>query len=204
MSSLGREFGFSKDQLWRHKNQHISGLIAKRVEYVDTAASNSLLEKIDKIVSRCEEIFLRNQKKGKDIIALKALSEQRATFQLIAQISVAMHNQLEAKIEYEKLRSGEYVIDQSMQYQHNLAVLSMEELQMLQALTEKLEKQDPTIQILPRTTDFQPVVSSPFAINDGWNESGSRAQNKAPTLKRSKFKSQHMKVQEIPSTPIPG
>lgn len=201
-SSVAREFGFSKDQIHRHKRDHISSLIAKRINYVESAASVSLMEKIDTLVARCEQIFLKNQEKP--LIALKALSEQRSTFELISRISFQWHEMKQQEIELERLKSGEYVINEEMQFQQSLSVLSDQEVLLLQLLSDKLAKQDASINVM----DFLPSSPTLFIQPDESEQSNNRSQEKARKLIRTKpcrgDEWKNMEVRPVNPTPIPG
>lgn len=59
------------------------------------------MERVDKLLGRVEKIFRRNYRKGKDMVALKALSEERNTIELLAKVSFALHQNQLAEVEQE-------------------------------------------------------------------------------------------------------
>lgn len=51
----------------------------------------NLLQRIDKLLTRAEKIFLRNYRKQNDRLALEALNSQRGSLELLAKISIELH-----------------------------------------------------------------------------------------------------------------
>lgn len=165
LANLAKEFGLPYSSTYNHAQIHVSRQLTQVMEKRATAEQFDLLERIDGTIIRAEKIFLRNFEKGRDLVALKALSEQRATFELLAKISYALHQAKQAEIELARLNSGEISQEDKQAFQKKLKVLTIPELEMLLALQEKLEKQDPSIEIIPDVAEIQSDYS-PFLIED--------------------------------------
>ena len=88
---IAREFGVDSQAVRRHGENHLSHQLVKAYEQKDMAENMDLLNRIDKILYKAENIFDRNYEQRKDGLALKALSEQRQTIELLAKISYALH-----------------------------------------------------------------------------------------------------------------
>lgn len=208
VSHVAREFAVGYDSVIKHKKEHISRQMAQFIEKRETEQAFSILESIQTILSRVENIFIRSYDKNTstaDIVALKAITEQRSTLELLSKISYALSQAKNAEIELARIQSGEYVIDHQMQFEQSLSILSVNELQMLQALTDKLEKQDASISILPDTSDFPPSFSPRFINSDAGQQSGRTGQNTAPKLLRTKRPLRETwQVRPIEPTQIPG
>lgn len=135
--------------LWNHSREHISRQLAQVYDKRDTEQNFDLLAKIDTIISRAEDIFLRNYKKGADITALKALDSQRNTIELLAKISYALHQAKLAELEIARQQSGEIDQESVAAYQKSLGVLNNNELSFLIKIQEKLQTQDKKIVVIP-------------------------------------------------------
>lgn len=149
LSILARKYDVSRDSLHWHKKNHLSGQIAVAYQKIEVQNSIDLLSKIDEILSNAKDIFQRNYDKGRDALALKALTEQRNTLQLLAQISYALHQAKQAELEQARIDSGETAKEAEEDFQESLKILNNNELKMLLALSRKLETQDSRLTIIP-------------------------------------------------------
>lgn len=146
VSNLSREYGVSANSLHYHKQNHLSRQLVTALEQKQLTEDFNLLQRIDDILSKAQDIFNRNYAKKRDGMALKALKEQRSIIELLAKISFALH---EAKrLENEHLTEQQEE-EQNQQYMDDLQILTMDELLMFQKLTQKIESQDKTLIILP-------------------------------------------------------
>ena len=209
LARVAREFGLEYNAVFNHAKTHVSRQLSQALEKRQTEEQYNLLDRIDTIVKRCESIFLRNEG-TKDLIALKALSEQRSTFELVSKIAYTVHQSKLAEIELEKLKSGEVSIDQQQDFKDSLSVLTIEELKLFHRLSEKLASQDKTIQVLPMTTDTgqnQPFygydANNPVSLHTGNNEQPETGRMRR-TVRRVQDRPEQMQVRPITGRIIPG
>jgi hypothetical protein len=87
--------GYSRNSVENHKIRHLSRQLVQAYEKKSITEGMDLLIRIDHILSRAEKIFIRNYNQHQDMVALKALAETRNTIDLLARISLLMH---EAKV----------------------------------------------------------------------------------------------------------
>lgn len=106
-----------------------------------------MLSKIDQILTRAEKIFRKNYDEQNDTVALKALSEQRNTIELLAKISYSLHQTRIAEIELAKEQSGQADYETQQEFQEQLKILSDEEFIVYTNISNKLQKQDAKINI---------------------------------------------------------
>jgi transposase-like protein len=142
LAKVARDFGVEYHSLYQHSQNHISRQLASVMEKKGLIESNELLETITKIITRAEDIFKRNYEAKKDELALKALDSQRATIQLLSNISAQLHAAKIAELQLLKEKRG--VTDEQLKltYQKNLSILSMEELIVFERLQNKIIHQN--------------------------------------------------------------
>lgn len=91
LTGIAREYGVSTDSLSNHKENHLSRQLVQAFQKKELAESMNLMERIDKMLYRAEKIFRRNYVANKDDLALRALAEQRNTFELLCKIAAYLH-----------------------------------------------------------------------------------------------------------------
>ena len=112
---IAKQFGVDAQAVWRHSRNHLSYQLSKAYETKELGESMDLLARIDQIINRAEQIFQRNYDKESlsgDTLALKALSEQRSTIELLARISAFLHESRAMELQrsqgsYEERRKAE-------------------------------------------------------------------------------------------------
>src|SRR5512133_2037616 len=107
LASIAKKFEVSYSTLNRHAAEHISRQLAKAWEKRELADSHDLLNKIDNMISKAEDIFNRNYRAKRDVTALKALDSQRNTIDLLARISYNLHQARLAELELSRQKSGD-------------------------------------------------------------------------------------------------
>lgn len=145
LTDIAKEFDVSYQSLWNHSQNHVTRQLAQAWDKIQLQQDFDLLGRIDKIISRCEDIFTRNYEAGHDITALKALTEQRSTVELIAKISYNLHQAKIAELQLIKEKSGETEGQLKEEFQKMLTVLSIEELNVYQRIQNKLLHQNTDI-----------------------------------------------------------
>lgn len=146
LAKISRDYGVPYNSVARHAKYDITRQLATAFHKKMQVEDFNLLNKIDELLAKAEDIFNRNYDKGRDGMALKALAEQRLVFDLILRISMALHEikqMEEADIIEMNGQMEQAQLEQSMQ------VLTFEELEIFERLTRKLETQDRSIQVLP-------------------------------------------------------
>lgn len=108
-SGIARSYGLHNEAVRRHAENHLSRQLRQAYELKEREHGMDLLNRIDEILNKAESIFQRNYDKGKDKIALQALSEQRNTIELLAKVSYYLHEakRLEAEAQQAELYGPE-------------------------------------------------------------------------------------------------
>jgi len=172
-SVIARKYGLSNpDLVARHAKTHMSRQLAQAWEKKDLNESMDLLGRIDQLIKRCEKIFRRNYAEGKDTVALKALSEQRQTFQLLSNISFQLHQARLAELEIAQREDGSHEYQEAKDFNQQVAnILTDYELMLLNKLLEKVETQNPNIDVVneylpdPYITALEAMEKAYFEAN---------------------------------------
>ncbi len=90
-SSIARSYGVNAQAVWRHAENHLSRQLVQAYDKKEMAESMNLLARIEDILDKAKNIFDRNYEQKRDGLALKALSEQRNTIELLAKIAAYLH-----------------------------------------------------------------------------------------------------------------
>lgn len=101
VSSISRKYKVAYFSIRYHIENHLPDKLVKGADKKFAANGFDLMERVDKLLGRVEKIFRRNYRKGKDMVALKALSEERNTIELLAKVSFALHQNQLAEVEQE-------------------------------------------------------------------------------------------------------
>lgn len=136
---LANEYGVDWQALRRHKQDHLSRQLSKAYQMQEAAESMDLLTRIEDILSKAQKIFDRNYEKGKDGLALKALSEQRSTIELLAKIAAFLHESRAAELQASQSQNED---ESTKENQRRLSVLTFDEILILQALHKKMDSGD--------------------------------------------------------------
>ncbi len=139
LKEISREFNIGYDSLYRHSQDHLSRQLSKAYELKQMGENNELLEKIESIISRAEDIFRRNYEANKDLTALKSLAEIRSTIELLHKISYQSHQARLAELELERLRAKDDANQNEWAYIESLHVLTDPELNLFGQLMRKLK-----------------------------------------------------------------
>lgn len=144
-SSLSREFNVSESSLAYHAEHHLSYQLLQAYEKKAALESLDLLSEIEKLVYTTKRILKRAESKENDYLALSAIREARGTYDLLAKIAFSLHQARLAELELEQERKEQEAWDNGQ----SLEVLTNAELDVLGKLSEKLEKQDASIIVIP-------------------------------------------------------
>ena len=99
MTKLAQKYGVGYDSVVYHLEHHLSHKLVRGMEMKQAEDGFDLLNRIDQVLSRTEEIFQRNFNRKRDRLALEALNSQRNTLELLAKISVELHKAKAAELE---------------------------------------------------------------------------------------------------------
>lgn len=153
LAAIVKNFGVPYNSLYNHARNHLSRQLGQAYNKLQLQEDFNLLQRVDQILTRAEDIFKRNYRKGKDTVALKALDSQKGTIELLAKISYSFHQAKLAEIELARIESGEQ--DQDLiqsQIAENIAVLTPKERAVLKQLVLKMASQDEKMVVLPQPT----------------------------------------------------
>lgn len=159
LTELASEFGVEYHNLWQHAHNHVTKQLAQAMEKKSLIQGNELLDIVTKIIQRADDIFTRNYNAKRDDMALKALSEQRNTIQLLSNISAQLHSAKMAELELQERKKGDNEEQRKTEYVKNLSILSIDELKVYERLQYKVFHQnaDKIIsngRVLVKNTDF--------------------------------------------------
>lgn len=182
LTDISKKYDVNYQSLYAHSQNHISRQLAQCYEKKQLEEDFHLLDRIDQMLTRVEKIFRRNYAKKRDGMALKALSEQRQTFELLAKISYALHQAKLTELELAKQEAGEVDIIEEQRYQEKLNVLSLDELRLFHQLVDKIEKQDKSQKIeIPR-----PLTEVIEQAHEEKEQARAEVEEKKPRFTRTK------------------
>ena len=155
LAQLAKKFGVPYHSLYAHSVTHVSTRLARAMERRELQQGFNLMDDIEVLRKRLEEMFTTAQSKGHTGTSLKITSEQRAFIELLAKISYANIQERIKELEEEntRLRSGEVDPDVANAFQRKLGVFTFPELEMLSRLSNKLVSQDKSNIIIPEKPD---------------------------------------------------
>jgi hypothetical protein len=162
---IARKYGLSSSEMVsRHATSHLSKQLITAWEAKELDEGMDLLSRIDQLLKRCEKIFRRNYSAGKDGMALKALGEQRQTFQLLLNISTQLHQAKIAELEIAQREDGTHEHQETEQFYEDVAeILTDHELMLLSKLLEKIETRDSDMDVVKEYLP-DPVSTAMLAI----------------------------------------
>jgi hypothetical protein len=135
--------------------QHLPKRLRSAWERKEVQENWDILERIDSLLSRGEDLFNRNYESGRDHLALKSLAEIRSTLELLSRISFSLH---QLKTEERKAQDDEDRNSASEEFSRKLSVLSTPELKMLERLHDKVYYQNKEKVIIPESKKFGEAV----------------------------------------------
>jgi len=157
LAPIAKDYGLQYSALANHAHHHITRQLTTAIEKKQIAFGEELLETIQSIITRAENIFTRNYQAKKDFLALKALDSQRNTIQLLSNIASQLHAAKMAELELERKTKGTDALSQELKLRENLKKLSTRELKLYQRLCAKIANQnnDPIRPDKPHTYGIQ-------------------------------------------------
>ncbi|MFC2123419.1 hypothetical protein ACFLU5_01305 [Bacteroidota bacterium] len=168
-SKISRTYDVSYDSVSFHLQNHLPAKVARGAELQLTEDGFNLMERIDQLLERMENIFQRNYDKQHDRLALEALNSQRSTLELLAKISVELHRAKALEIEQKQHERFDVKIP--------LERLTEKEQELLFQLNMKLLGESETVDI----SDFESIEE----VKDNGQDSNVKK------LARTKFHPDH-------------
>jgi len=207
LTQTAKKYAVSYQSLYNHARNHISRQLVQAYKKKEMDHNLDLLQRIDQIVARAEDIFHRNYEAGRDVTALKALSEQRQTFELLAKISYALH---EAKLyELEQKREDDQT-EAKKEFTSMLQILNTAELEMFEKLQDKMIKADPSIVVIPENKEWEKMTrktpltrTNPQRANK-YNTPEEKPQENAGKQPTSEDNPERDTIKPVPPTLIPS
>jgi len=143
---LATEYGVTESCLHRHKLKHIPQSLTKAFQEIVEKDSFDIMSKIDFLIKETEDIYTVSRNGGRDLLALKSLDSLRNHYQLLINISAQLHANRVLELELLKARNGETDDEEKKEFEHNIKILSTEELKVLIRIQNKVNNQtDETI-----------------------------------------------------------
>jgi len=145
VTKISKEFGVSEPALRYHCLHHISRQLSTAMAIKDSQDTLDLWTELDSIVSMLKTITKRNFDEGRDIVALKGLSGSVQACDLLFRAS-AYHHQTKL-LELEQSREQD-TGQANEEMEQAIKILTMDELDVFFKISQKLETQDETIDVL--------------------------------------------------------
>lgn len=142
LAKIARDFGVPYDSLYEHAKNHLTRQLTQAFEKQSLIEGNQLLDIINDLIIKAQNIFDRNYQKGADVTALKAIDSVRGTIDLLAKISYQLHQAKMAELELLKEKNVNKSEEQLEMYNQQLKVLTREELRLFQRLLNKINNQN--------------------------------------------------------------
>jgi hypothetical protein len=194
--AISRLHRVSSAAVSNHAGSHLSRQLTQSFAQRQAMENMNLLARIDKILSRAEQIFRRNFKAKHDHVALKALGESRCTIELLSKIAFALH---QARADELAAQSGAYEArrnaDEQAFIQMALDRLTPQEADLWARLLSKIHGQtDEPIVAGYTPVDLAPPNSSSYHQPSLTQDTRSR---------RTRFPKDKFKIRTVPPVPIP-
>jgi transposase-like protein len=92
LRDIARRFSLKKAALHRHQTKHLPALLTKAKDAATISEANSLLQRVERIIQRCEGISAKAEKARDWQPAVSALNQIRACCELLAQLTGELKN----------------------------------------------------------------------------------------------------------------
>lgn len=163
LAEIARQYNLSYSSVWSHSRNHLSRQLAESIARREVLVSVNILEEIESLIQRSKDVLDRAESEGKLQTALKGIGECRQGYELLARIAFSLHQCRLAELELERERSGEAERERQALARDRLAILSDAELDLLEELMLKVERQDKSMEIAP---DPERWVTPPDLYDD--------------------------------------
>lgn len=155
-ASLAKKHGVSYNSMYNHACNHLSRQMVQAARQKDLMASMDIIGDVEDLIQRTKRILDEVEAKKRHGTALQAIRELRGHYELLSKIAFALHQARLAELEQSQL-NAEFDEEQAQQAaMKRLRVLSLDELKLYHALTDKLDKQERGLPIeIPRPIEFK-------------------------------------------------
>lgn len=158
LAKIARDFDVPPNSLYPHSKDHLSRQLAQAYQRKEALESLNLLGEIEDLLHRTKVILTQAEQDKRYTLALKAIAEARGVYELLSRIAFSLHQARTAELELERAKAHDIGQEAEMEFQEALKVLTMPELELLEKLSEKIQKADPKIKILPEALDRWDVL----------------------------------------------
>ena len=184
-SGIARRYGLNSEAVRRHARLHLSRQLVQAYDKKSLTESTELLNRIEDLLTKATTIFNRNFEKGKDALALKALTEQRNTLGLVVNIASALHQARALELELAQMQHQEAS-------RLDVSKLTDEELEAVVTILDKLEKDD--------GHEWSNMARTKYTFAEPLEEEGEEEEDDSRPMRRTK----HPSYRPVDSVPIPG
>jgi hypothetical protein len=197
-TGIARRFGLSSSSVDHHARAHLSRQLVQSFAQRQSVENMGLLARIDTILTRAEAIFKRNYRAKHDVTALKALSESRATIELLTRIAVHLHEARAAEL---ASNAGSYEVRREEEEREFIAMaldrLNPAEQVLWQQLLLKIHGQT-TEDVVPDTSPRWATPDPVLQVSPAHSLPAAAARPR-----RTRFPQDRLKVRPVPPVPIP-
>lgn len=149
LTVLARKYSLGIHSLARHRDNHLSRQLVRSVKLQEENNGMDILKDMNSLIDRTEKILSSAEEKKNSGVALKAIKELRANYELLAKVVSYLH---ESKSEKQSLDRN--IIELELQEEslknlnEKLSILSDAERSTLKMMNIKILVQDKTINCL--------------------------------------------------------
>ena len=158
VASLARRCGVSEAALYNHRDNHITRQLATAMAQKKLHQSMDLIGDIDELLRRTKRIMNKAEEKDNLTLELRAIAEARSSYELLSKIALTLHQIRVLELEQERQQ-------QKQENTVDLSILNDRELAMFERLVRKINKGDPSIEVLrdkPRKHALESIENPPL------------------------------------------
>lgn len=173
LTEMAQEYNISYDSIWKHKENHLPKALSEVLIKKDLTFKYNLINELEEMMTSAKEIYQRNVDQGKDLLALKCLTESRSVIETYSKIYYLYHQAQNNddtnpyKLELDERKAGQ------VELEGGLKSLGELELLMYMALDQKMRTRSTNVIIpdLPKnelfwTTEGKMITFCLDAIKD--------------------------------------
>lgn len=199
ISKIAKEYSVPYQSLYNHAQRHVSHQLVAAYQKKNAIERLNLLSEIEELLHRTKAILDTAESEGKLGIALKAIAEARGSYELLSKIAFSLHQARVSELELERVQDGTAEIETEEEFQERLSVLSYAEIEMLEKLIEKIERQDSRMVVISdKSSKFAHTVTRQFEVTIDESEEVETKQQK-PRFRRTKPPANPNRIRPIKS-----
>lgn len=146
---IAREHGVSRDSVAYHAENHLSHQLASAWARKQALESFDLISEIESLLERTKAILTKAEDEEKYGLALGAIQQARGVCELLSRIGISLHEIKLVELQLAREQDGSAQLEREAIRERKLSILSDKELDLLEELMLKVERQDKSMEIAP-------------------------------------------------------